>query len=564
MLKRLSISLRLMLFMPMLLVTLGVTMWFGLSELRQNLMDARRDETKQLVQVASGVVDSWYKKEKAGQLTTEQAQQGARDQLAVLRFGADNSNYYFIQRYDGVTMLLPDRSLEGKNRIDTKDPNGVQQVRRQIEEAQRGGGFVYYATSRAGGGATAETAVPKISYAAPFAPWQWAICTGVYIDDVDAIFNRILVLNLSLGVAVLGTAIGLAWMIARSISRPISVLTGRMTELADGKLDVEVPFLGEGQEVGRLSHALEVFKVNRAKGAELEQAQLAEQAQKQQRQASVERLVTEFHERSSRVVDAVVGSAEDVQAHAAKLSEMATQSLAKVDAVNHAASDTTGNVQTIAAAAEELSAAVGEVNRRVAQSTTVAERAVDEAARTNTTMRGLADAAHRIGAIVESIQGIAAQTNLLALNATIEAARAGDAGKGFAVVASEVKTLASQTTKATEEIQAQVAGIRAETARAVEAISNIGRTVGDMRSIANDIADAMGSQGAATQDIARNIGEAASGTQEVSSNMAGVSEAAETTSQAASSLHGASEALRREAKALNTEMSGFFNSMLAA
>ncbi len=172
--------------------------------------------------------------------------------------------------------------------------------------------------------------------------------------------------------------------------------------------------------------------------------------------------------------------------------------------------------------------------------------------------------AQRIGAIVESIQGIAAQTNLLALNATIEAARAGDAGKGFAVVASEVKTLASQTTKATEEIQAQVAGIQAETARAVEAISNIGRTVGDMRSIATGIAEAMGSQGAATQDIARNIGEAANGTRQVSSNMAGVSEAAETTSQAASSLHGASETLRREAAALNTEMSGFFNQMLAA
>src|ERR1700679_348850 len=100
MLKRLSISLRLMLFMPMLVVTLAVTMWFGLSELRQNLMNDRRDETRQLVQVASGIVDGWYQKEKAGQLTTEQAQQGARDQLAAIRFGSQNANYYFIQRFD--------------------------------------------------------------------------------------------------------------------------------------------------------------------------------------------------------------------------------------------------------------------------------------------------------------------------------------------------------------------------------------------------------------------------------------------------------------------------------
>ena len=176
---------------------------------------------------------------------------------------------------------------------------------------------------------------------------------------------------------------------------------------------------------------------------------------------------------------------------------------------------------------------MGEVTRQVSRSTEVAERAVAEADRTNVTMRGLADAAQQIGAIVKVIQDIASQTNLLALNATIEAARAGDAGKGFAVVASEVKTLANQTTKATEEIQAQVGGIQTETGRAVDAISAIGKILREMHGMATGIASSMEQQGSTTSEIALNISRAAHGTSEVSANIADVAEAATTTSQAA-------------------------------
>jgi methyl-accepting chemotaxis protein len=558
-LKRLRISFRLMLFIPVLLLALCVSLWIGLDTLKRSLMSDRQEMTKELVQVGLGVVQSWYEKEKSGALSREQAQAGAREELRPFRFGDDN--YFFTQRYDGVVVLNSNRAdLEGKNRIDAADQDGVHQVRLQVEAAQAGGGWVHYRYPRI----EASDPVPKLSYVVGFDTWQWALGTGIYIDDVDAVYWHTTLKYFVFGGIILLAAGMLAFGIARSISGQMSIITERMTLLADGKLDVEVPFLGEPHEMGEMAHALHVFKLSRRKAEELTLAQQGEQASKLVRQERLERLISDFHQRTARVIEAVARAAEHVQTHARSLAQMAKHSRSNVAVVSHAATETTNNVQTVAGAAEELSAAVGEVNRRVVKSTDIVRRAVDETDRTNATMRGLSAAAKHIGTIVQVIQDIASQTNLLALNATIEAARAGEAGRGFAVVASEVKSLANQTTMATEEIETQVGAIQDETERTVDAISNIGKTVDEMSEISTAIATAMEEQGATTQEIARNIGQVADSTKEVSANIAGVSSAAENTSQAAGELQKASDDLRNQASVLEEEMKGFLGEMRAA
>ena len=123
---RMRISNRLLLLIPVLLITLVMTVWLGLSELRQSLIGDRKEAIKNLVQVAGHVLDVWYAKEKSGALGRAAAQAGAVEELSQLRY-ADN-NYFFAQNYDGVTVLQADRSLEGKNRIDAVDPDGVRTV----------------------------------------------------------------------------------------------------------------------------------------------------------------------------------------------------------------------------------------------------------------------------------------------------------------------------------------------------------------------------------------------------------------------------------------------------
>jgi methyl-accepting chemotaxis protein len=190
-----------------------------------------------------------------------------------------------------------------------------------------------------------------------------------------------------------------------------------------------------------------------------------------------------------------------------------------------ASEQTSSSVQTVAAASEELVASIQEISRQVQVALDVSHKAVGEAERSSQIMSGLSEDAKTIGSVIELIDGIANQTNLLALNATIEAARAGEAGKGFAVVASEVKSLASQTSKATEEISAQVNSVQETTDDAVTAISNIMEVINSIGEIAASISSAVEQQAAVTNDISSNMQAAAQGVELITNNMQSISSA---------------------------------------
>ena len=329
--------------------------------------------------------------------------------------------------------------------------------------------------------------------------------------------------------------IGLAVIIARGITGPLTAMTGAMGRLAEGELETDIPAIGRRDEIGEMAGAVQIFKDNAVKVREMTREQEAlSRRNRRAVQSEVMAINNAMDEEVRSAVSAVLEQSETMQSSAQGMAATAEETSRQSTAVAAAAEQAAANVQTVAAAAEELSSSISEISRQVTQSSQIANNAVHDAEQTNQQIQGLAAAASKIGEVVELITDIAERTNLLALNATIEAARAGDAGKGFAVVASEVKNLANQTAKATEEISGQIGGIQNATGDAVSAIDGIGKTIGEINEISSAIAAAVEEQGAATQEIARNVEQASAGTQEVSSNITGVTQAAGETGQSAS------------------------------
>jgi len=367
-------------------------------------------------------------------------------------------------------------------------------------------------------------------------------------------------------IAIIGVVVaGFALLIGRAVAKPVVAMVAVTERLAKHELEVAVVGTDRKDEVGILARALQVFKEKMIESDRLhaEREQAKERAAAE-RKVEMNKLADSFESTVKGVVSTVSSASTELHSSAESMAATAEETSRQAQAVAAATEQASANVQTVASASEELSASISEIGRQVEQSAQITRKAVEQGRSTSATVNGLAKAAQRIGDVVKMIQDIASQTNLLALNATIEAARAGDAGKGFAVVASEVKTLANQTSKATEEISTQIAEMQGATGQTVAAIESIAGTIAQINEISSAIASAVQEQSAATQEISANVQQAAKGTAEITSNITGVTQASAETGSAATQVLGASGELSQQAEKLQAEVVSFIGSLRVA
>jgi methyl-accepting chemotaxis protein len=383
---------------------------------------------------------------------------------------------------------------------------------------------------------------------------------GTATDAADAASGAQQTIYVSLAVAVIGMVVGIiiALVVAKvGIVRPIANVNAAMKTLSGGQLDTTIPGTDRGDEVGDMAQTLEVFRDKLADGERMRMAQSQEQDRQIKRAKQVETAAQKFERAIASVVSTVSSSATELQSTAQSMTSTAEETSRQSNAVAAASSETTQNVQMVASATEELSASIREISGQINEASRIIGAAVTQAAATDAKVKSLAEAAQKIGEVVGLINDIASQTNLLALNATIEAARAGEAGKGFAVVASEVKALATQTARATDEIDGQIRAIQEASISSAQAIREIAETVRRVNEVSTAIASAVEEQGAATQEISRNVQQAAMGTSEVSANIGHVTEAAEVTGHSANDVLEAAGGLAHNGVLLRNEVDAF-------
>lgn len=529
---------------------------FGLSELRTQMVEDRKDKTRALINATVSLIDHYYQQVTSGALSEEQAKEAAASAVGALRY--DKTNYFFVFDQQPVVLIHAVKpELVGRNMSAAVDGVGKRHYQAFVDMVkEHGEGFVDYTYITPDKSKTR----PKISFVKMFKPWGWIVATGIYVDDVDAIFQKSLLTMITVVIVIAGFIVMISLWIGRGITKPLQNISDNMLRLADGHHDIEVAYTDHRSEIGDLARSMDVFK---SKTIEMEnlrrQREEHEKQAEQEKHAALLEMANSFEANVGHVVEYVTSAAAKMQHSARSMNVTARTAGEKSVIVSSASQEMSTNIDTVAAAAEELSASIREISTQVAESSRVATGAVSKSEDTHQKIELLADAATQIGEVISLISDIAEQTNLLALNATIEAARAGDAGKGFAVVANEVKVLASQTAKATEDIRSQVGGIQTATGTAVTAISEIAETIRQLDGSTGAIAAAVEEQGAATQEIARNVEEAAHGARDVSQNIGDVSSSISQTETVAGEVQALSDELEHQAGELKSAVSAFLD-----
>ncbi|KVE24577.1 hypothetical protein WS67_21010 [Burkholderia singularis] len=498
------------------LTSLIVFVWIGLLMIgsigawqnRASMIAERRAQLANLTAQAYGVSEYFHALAQQRAMPETDAKRAALDAIAAMRYG--NDGYVSINDSRPVIVMHPIKpELNGKDTSNLADPAGTRVFVEIVKAANAGGGlgYVEYQWPKPG----ADRPIDKTSAVRHFAPWDWYIVTGMYMDDVQAAvlasIGRWLAMAAALGVVGTIVMAGVLRSVRRSLGGDLEAAVATAHRIAQGDLTAQVGV--RGNDRSSLLHALRAM-----------QTALIDMV-------SRVRLGTE---------NINVGASE-IAAGNTDLSQRTEQQAAALVQTATSMDQMTANVKQNADSAQQAARLADEA----AQVATRGSAVVGDVVRTMTEITG---ASRKIGDIIGVIDGIAFQTNILALNAAVEAARAGEQGRGFAVVASEVRSLAQRSASAAKEIKSLIETSNATVEHGASLVTRAGTTMTEIvqsvtrvNEILDEISHASREQSTGIDQVNRAVGEMDQVTQQ---NAALVEQAA----AAAHSLKDQADALR--------------------
>lgn len=449
------------------------------ARLRENLLEARKQELKSVVETARSMIQQTYTD---SHLDPDVAKKQVRDMLRTVDYG--NHNYIFAYTRDSYNLVFrPKPSLEGYST--STNEKSKQLLKALFAAGGQGGGFHRYTWKNPASGQEE----PKISYAIVLDKWDWVMGTGVYIGDIDkavatasesinsdisAALSRIL--GITLVVVILGALLGI--LVGRTVSRPLARIQQMMREIASGDGDLTQRLPADGRdELSELGAQFNAF-VGKIQDTIRAVGQTTDQ-------------VAQAAEELSQVAEETRASVAQQGSETDQIASAINQMAATIHQISRNASE----VQSAGSDADRLAREGGQTIGASQQSVSELSSELKKSA---AAIDALADRSHSIQSVLDVIHEVTDQTNLLALNAAIEAARAGEHGRGFAVVADEVRQLARRSGESADQIRTMIEGfvsdsrgaverMRASETRSDEAVDRIDHATNTLRTIERSV-----------------------------------------------------------------------------
>ncbi|SDH60449.1 methyl-accepting chemotaxis protein [Alloyangia pacifica] len=404
----------------------------------------------------------------------------------------------------------------------------------------------------------------------------WALLAAEPSEVIAAGPRALLAKLARAAIPALVVAFLVAGLSARNMARPLGRIAAAVGEVAAGNYESEIPAQKRGDEIGRISRALDALRRDLLQSRdELQSGASARAAMQRAQTEVVEALQTalsrlaegdlgstiaqEFPEdyaqlRSdfNRATDRLQQAMIDVSQSAASINHDVDHIAQASEELGQRTERQAATVEETAAALDQLTASVSEAARNAADVDGLVGKAREDAQASGEVVRETIEAIGVIEASFQQISGnikviddIAFQTNLLALNAGVEAARAGDAGLGFAVVASEVRLLAQRCSEAASEINGQ---ITASSDHVQNGVRLVGRTGGALKEIIEairTIADRVTAIAESAREQSTGLSELNSAVSELDMTTQKNAAMFEQTSAASSDLRTAAQGLRQ-------------------